>query len=115
MDMGYDNNRVYAECAERDCAAIIPLRRGQNERDLRIPRSSDEWRSLYRRRSAVEREFGRLKHDYGLAFLRVRESSASGFTLILRCWAASRWRSPRRGPFRSPPNCPNLRPRRRAR
>jgi hypothetical protein len=29
-------------------------------------------RSLYRRRSAVEREFGRLKHDYGLAFLRVR-------------------------------------------
>ncbi len=72
MDMGYDNNRVYAECAERDGAAIIPLRRGQNERDLRIPRSSDEWRGLYRRRSAVEREFGRLKHDYGLAFLRVR-------------------------------------------
>ena len=37
MDMGYDNNRVYAECAERDCAAIIPLRRGQPERKLRIP------------------------------------------------------------------------------
>src|SRR5439155_5014009 len=72
MDMGYDNNRVYAECAERDCAAIIPLRRGQKERDLRIPRNSDAWRSLYRRRSVVEREFGRLKHDYGLAFLRVR-------------------------------------------
>src|SRR6184192_2914447 len=72
MDMGYDNNRVYAECDERDCAAIIPLRRGQKERDLRIPRTSDEWRSLYRRRSAVEREFGRLKHTYGLAFLRVR-------------------------------------------
>ena len=30
-------------------------------------------RNLYRRRrSAVEREFGRLKHQYGLAFLRVR-------------------------------------------
>lgn len=72
MDMGYDNNRVYAECAERDCAAIIPLRRGQKERDLRVPRQSDEWRSLYRRRSAVEREFGRLKHHYGLAMLRVR-------------------------------------------
>ncbi len=27
---------------------------------------------LYRRRSSVEREFGRLKHDYGLAPLRVR-------------------------------------------
>lgn len=72
MDMGYDHNRIYAECAERDCAAVIPLRRGQKERDLRIPRSTDEWRSLYRRRSAVEREFGRLKHTYGLAFLRVR-------------------------------------------
>jgi hypothetical protein len=72
MDMGYDNNRVYAECAERGCAAIIPLGRGQKERDLRIPRKSDESRGLYRRRSAVEREFGRLKHNYGLALLRVR-------------------------------------------
>ena len=41
-------------------------------REASIPRKSDEWRSLYRRRSAVEREFGRLKHTYGLAFLRVR-------------------------------------------
>ena len=72
MDMGYDNNRVYAECAERGAAAIVPLRRGQKERALRISRKSDEWRSLYRRRSAVEREFGRLKHHYGLAILRVR-------------------------------------------
>lgn len=72
MDMGYDHHRIYAECAERDCAAVIPLRKGQKERNLRIPRGSDEWRSLYRRRSAVEREFGRLKHSYGLAFLRVR-------------------------------------------
>src|SRR6184192_710266 len=72
MDMGYDNNRVYAECAERDCAAIIPLRKNQGERVVHFPRDSDRWRSLYRRRSAVEREFGRLKHNYGLAFLRVR-------------------------------------------
>jgi hypothetical protein len=35
-------------------------------------KSPDEWRRLYRHRSAVEREFGRLKHNYGLAFLRVR-------------------------------------------
>ena len=28
--------------------------------------------NLYRGRAAVEREFGRLKHDYGLAPLRVR-------------------------------------------
>src|SRR6476660_3446679 len=37
MDMGYDNNRVYAECAERGAAAIVPLRRGQKERELLIP------------------------------------------------------------------------------
>lgn len=72
MDKGYDNNRVYAECADRGCAAIIPLRKGQPERKLQVERDSDRWRSLYRRRSAVEREFGRLKHEYGLAFLRVR-------------------------------------------
>ena len=73
----------YAECAERGCAAIIPLRKGQPERKLRIPRSSDEWRSLYRRRSAVEREFGRLKHDYGLAFVGCDGSSASVSTPTL--------------------------------
>jgi IS5 family transposase len=72
MDMGYDNNRVYTECAERGVAAVIPLRKNQTERDLRIPRKSDKWRTLYRRRSSVEREFGRLKHHYGLAMLRVR-------------------------------------------
>ena len=27
LDMGYDNNRVYAECEERGCAPVIPLRR----------------------------------------------------------------------------------------
>jgi IS5 family transposase len=72
MDMGYDNARVYAECAERDVVAIIPLRRNSGLRESRLPRKSDEWRCLYRRRSAVEREFGRLKHHYALAMLRVR-------------------------------------------
>ncbi len=37
-----------------------------------IPRETKRWRSLYRGRGAVEREFGRLKHEYGLAPLRVR-------------------------------------------
>ena len=72
MDRGYDNNRVYAECDERAGAAIVPLRKGQSERKLRIPRATHEWRSLYRRRSAVEREFGFLKHHFGLAAIRVR-------------------------------------------
>jgi Transposase DDE domain len=52
--------------------AIIPLRRNCGHRESSIPRKSDKWRRLYRGRSAVEREFGRLKHIYGLAFLRVR-------------------------------------------
>ena len=37
-----------------------------------IQRGTDEWKTLSRRRSAVEREFGNLKHNFGLAFLRVR-------------------------------------------
>ncbi len=37
-----------------------------------VPRESKRWRDLYRGRAAVEREFGRLKNEYGLAPLRVR-------------------------------------------
>lgn len=119
MDMGYDNNRVYAECAERDCLPVIPLRRTPDVKrgehrppecrhgvwtfagaDRRrgaakwrcptgecspastwikagrlhslIPRESKRWKAAYRKRSSVEREFGRLKHEWGLGPLRVR-------------------------------------------
>lgn len=72
MDMGYDNSRVYAECADRNVTAVIPLRRNTGHRESELPRNSDEWKRLYRGRSAVEREFGRLKHHYALAILRVR-------------------------------------------
>jgi transposase len=37
-----------------------------------IPRESHRSRKLYRSRGAVEREFGRLKHEWGLLPLRVR-------------------------------------------
>jgi transposase len=37
-----------------------------------IPHGTDRWKSLYKKRTAVEREFGRLKSDYGLFPLRVR-------------------------------------------
>ena len=37
-----------------------------------VPRESKRWGNLYRSRASVEREFGRLKHDYGLAPLRAR-------------------------------------------
>ena len=37
-----------------------------------VPRDSKRLRDLYRGRAAVEREFGRLKNEHGLAPLRVR-------------------------------------------
>jgi hypothetical protein len=37
-----------------------------------VPRFSKRWGDLYRGRAAVEREFGRLKNEYGLTPLRVR-------------------------------------------
>jgi len=37
-----------------------------------IPRSTPRWKSLYHQRGAVEREFGRLKNEWGALPLRVR-------------------------------------------
>ena len=37
-----------------------------------IPRETARWRKLYKGRASVEREFGNLKHRWGLAPLRVR-------------------------------------------
>jgi transposase len=37
-----------------------------------IPRETPRWTALYRRRAAVEREFGRLKNEWALSPLRVR-------------------------------------------
>jgi hypothetical protein len=42
------------------------------KRQARRDDGSERFKTIYKRRSAVEREFGRLKHEYGLAFLRVR-------------------------------------------
>jgi hypothetical protein len=73
MDRGYDYNRIYDECRERDCAPVIALKKTRLAIPLTpIPHGSPEWKSLYRGRAAVEREFGRLKNEYALAPLRVR-------------------------------------------
>jgi transposase, IS5 family len=119
LDKGYDNNRVYAELAERDCLPLIPLRqtpgvkRGEHlpptcahgewtfagpdrkrgaskwrcptgecapastwRKASRlhplIPRETERWKAAYRKRASVEREFGRLKNQWGLKPLRVR-------------------------------------------
>ena len=119
MDKAYDLPRVYGECAERDCEAIVPLRatgavvknehrppgcqhgvwvfagadrkrsatkwrcptgeckpastwvKADRLRPL-MPRESKRWKAAYRKRGAVEREFGRLKNQWGLKPLRVR-------------------------------------------
>jgi Transposase DDE domain/Transposase domain (DUF772) len=119
MDKAYDVSRVYAECAERGCEAVVPVRatpavkRGDHRppscehgewkfagADRKrgaskwrcptgeclpastwikadrlhplMPRESARWKATYRKRAAVEREFGRLKHEWGLGPLRVR-------------------------------------------
>jgi IS5 family transposase len=72
MDKGYDNNRVMDETRQRGVIPIVCLRKGRPIPLAAIPYGSDEWKRLYRGRSAVEREFGRLKNEYGLAPLRTR-------------------------------------------
>jgi hypothetical protein len=37
-----------------------------------VPRETKRWKGLYRQRASVEREFGRLKHEWALLSLRVR-------------------------------------------
>ena len=39
---------------------------------MSIPLRTARWKTLYRQRGAVEREFGRLKHAWGLLPLRLR-------------------------------------------
>jgi hypothetical protein len=72
MDKGYDNNRVMDECREREVVPVVALRKGRPIPLTAIPHGSPEWKRLYRGRASVERAFGMLKNDYGLAPLRVR-------------------------------------------
>ena len=82
-DKAYDSDRCHRECEERGVAPVIPLK-GKTDQVIwpatdnptrfnpRIQRHTQQWRDLYAGRAAVEREFGRLKHDYGLSPLRIR-------------------------------------------
>jgi transposase len=58
-------------CPSGECQPKSVWRKASRLHPL-IPRETKRWRDLYRGRAAVEREFGRLKHEYGLAPLRVR-------------------------------------------
>lgn len=83
MDKGYDNSRVYAECEARGVDPVIPLRGTKGKQTViplstggrlfpHIARHTERFRKLYAGRAGVEREFGRLKNEYGLAPIRVR-------------------------------------------
>jgi hypothetical protein len=74
MDRGYDQRVLYEGCHERGVAPIIPLKRTKHAIPgckLRVPRD-EAWKALYKMRGAVEREFGRLKHEWAMLPLRVR-------------------------------------------
>ena len=67
----FQRKRTKWRCPTGGCSPKSLWRKASRLHPL-IPRETPRWRSLYRARAAVEREFGRLKHDYGLAPLRVR-------------------------------------------
>ncbi len=82
-DKAYDSVRVHDECSERGVEPVIPIKGAKSNQVAlplalggrmfpRIPRHTQRFKDLYRGRGACEREFGRLKHDWGLATLRVR-------------------------------------------
>jgi hypothetical protein len=83
MDKGYDQGRVHDECEQRGVSPVIPIRMNHERMGLpfgdlfdrhnpRISRYGERFHTLYKNRVSVEREFGRLKNDYGLLPLRVR-------------------------------------------
>ena len=60
------------EPGERECLRCYLLRMIEQFGCDNTHRWTKRWRDLYRGRASVERAFGRLKHEGGLAPLRVR-------------------------------------------
>lgn len=76
MDKGYDAGPSYRACLSRGALPIVPLRSAPAPRGVRtsafLSRDGKRWRTLYKARGAIEREFGRLKHEWAMLPLRVR-------------------------------------------
>jgi transposase InsO family protein len=76
MDKGYDGAPNYEGCLLRGTLPVIPLRNTGKVKESRLsrflPRDTERWKTLYKGRGAVEREFGRLKHEWSMLPLRVR-------------------------------------------
>jgi hypothetical protein len=70
-DADFKNRRTKWRCPTGECQPKSAWLKADRLRPI-IPRETKRWRSLYHGRAAVEREFGRLKHEYGLTPLRVR-------------------------------------------
>lgn len=58
-------------CPTGECAPASTWIKADRLHPL-IPHQTKRWKVLYRKRSAVEREFGRLKHEWAFGPLRVR-------------------------------------------
>jgi hypothetical protein len=67
----FKNKRTKWRCPTGECLPASKWHKVSRRHPL-IPRKTRRWRDLYRGRAAVEREFGRLKNEYGLTPLRVR-------------------------------------------
>jgi len=67
----YDRRATQWRCPTGQCSPKS-VRIKADRRHPLVPRCTRRFGSLYAGRAAVEREFGRLKLDFGLAPLRVR-------------------------------------------
>jgi Transposase DDE domain len=67
----FKNKRTKWRCPTSECQPASVWRKASRLHPL-IPRATKRFGDLYRGRSAVERCFGRQKHEYGLTPLRVR-------------------------------------------
>jgi hypothetical protein len=67
----FKRNAAKWRCPTEECEPKSVWVKAERRYPL-IPRETKRWGDLYRGRASVEREFGRLKNEYGLAPLRVR-------------------------------------------
>ena len=72
MDRGYDYQAVYEGCEQRGVLPVVSKRRNSGTGDGPLSRKGERFKTLYRARSAVEREFGRLKHHFALDQISIR-------------------------------------------
>lgn len=69
--VGLKAGRVEVALPNRECKPASTWIAADRLHPL-VPRETKRWKGLYRKRASVEREFGRLKNEWGLKPLRVR-------------------------------------------